>query len=953
MRNNIFRYMLFLFLGLACNVIIAATPENGKKYYLAAHTKQSDGTYVDRYLYVNNSSLANGIACDKANTNYAWELIANGTDAYYIKNGSGKYLSYANKSLTVADAAYSFKFTDDAVDKASGAYSLYNPTSSGGKYMVMAASGSGYNQNSVPINNGSWSSDFLLSPVVDAESLPSLAVMSPAPAKATFIWNNEEITSTPYYLEEGMKITDPTLTLNTYNKAYKFEGFYTDAAYTAPLASTTIETLTPGLTIYAKFTLDIFSEHYGDKWIHIVRATVPGHAITVSSNEEGIAPTFNSLDYSNEGVLWCLVGNAEDFKMYSKVCGDDLALKTDGTPANSVTVSMVKTTDATSWHLISRGDNYVITPKGNTSHGINAFGGTDYLGGPIKFWGSNDSGSYWSFNGVDMEKPFTLEISVDQVWESSPRVAELNMTLNGVSSSTRIMGSVEEKTYYLPTYATTFSLSSMTYRGYTFNGFAEGVESYKDQEIPAEGVKITASYTANDERTLYYTPRDGRPYRIPAIATAKNGDIFAVCDYRPCGNDIGYGEVDLVCRVSSDNGVTWTEEKCIADGQGDAYAANDTAKIWQVGFGDPAIVADRERNEVLVMSVCGNQTCWDGTFGEANPNPNRVARIRIKYDDEKQEWVYGQVEEVTYDIYPKFVDKAGNVHAASLFIGAGKICQSRVVKKGDYYRLYCAVWNVTKTQRQHHNYVIYSDDFGQTWNVLGNLGYDNCPSKYGNEPKCEELPDGTVVLSSRKNGGRYFNLFTFDDDSYTTGSWGTEASSNDITGGLSFGGNSTNGEIYKVAVIRKADGEKCDIMFQSIPTGSDRSNVAIYYKEMSYNPNGTNKYKPASFSTGWTKGKHVSTKGSCYSTMILQADGRIAFFFEEEPGGYTMVYIPYTIEELTGGAYGIDTDHVVGIEEVVSVPTSQPSAIYDLTGRKVNAITEHGIYIVGSRKVIR
>ena len=953
MRNNIFRYMLFLFLGLAYNVIIAATPESGKKYYLAAHTKQSDGTYVDRYLYVSNGSLTNGVACDKANTSYAWELIVNGADAYYIKNGSGKYLSYANKSLTVADAAYSFKFTDDAIDKASGAYSLYNPTSSGGKYMVMAASGSGYNQNSVPINNGSWSSDFLLSPVVDAESLPSLAVMSPTPAKATFIWNNEEITSTPYYLEEGMKITDPTLTLNTYNKAYKFEGFYTDAAYTAPLASTTIETLTPGLTIYAKFTLDIFSEHYGDKWIHIVRATVPGHAITVSSNEEGVAPTFNSLDYSNEGVLWCLVGNAEDFKMYSKVCGDDLALKTDGTPANSVTVSMVKTADATSWHLISRGDNYVITPKGNTSHGINAFGGTDFLGGPIKFWGSNDSGSYWSFNGVDMEKPFTLEISVDQVWESSPRVAELNMTLNGVSSSTRIMGSVEEKTYYLPTYAPTFSLSSMTYRGYTFNGFAEGVESYKEQEIPAEGVKITASYTANDERTLFYTPRDGRPYRIPAIATAKNGDIFAVCDYRPCGNDIGYGEVDLVCRVSSDNGVTWTEEKCIADGQGDAYAANDTAMIWQVGFGDPAIVADRERNEVLVMSVCGNQTCWDGTFGEANPNPNRVARIRIKYDDEKQEWVYGQVEEVTYDIYPKFVDKAGNVHAASLFIGAGKICQSRVVKKGDYYRLYCAVWNVTKTQRQHHNYVIYSDDFGQTWNVLGNLGYDNCPSKWGNEPKCEELPDGTVVLSSRKNGGRYFNLFTFDDDSYTTGSWGTEASSNDITGGLSFGGNSTNGEIYKVAVIRKADGAKCDIMFQSIPTGSDRSNVAIYYKEMSYNPNGTNKYKPASFSTGWTKGKHVSTKGSCYSTMILQADGRIAFFFEEEPGGYTMVYIPYTIEELTGGAYGIDTDHVVGIEEVVSVPTSQPSAIYDLTGRKVNAITEHGIYIVGGRKVIR
>ena len=79
--------------------------------------------------------------------------------------------------------------------------------------------------------------------------------------------------------------------------------------------------------------------------------------------------------------------------------------------------------------------------------------------------------------------------------------------------------------------------------------------------------------------------------------------------------------------------------------------------------------------------------------------------------------------------------------------------------------------------RVPHNYVIYSDDFGETWNVLGKLGYDYCPSKWGNEPKCEELPDGTVVLSSRKYSGRYFNFFTFSDKTYTTGSWGTEVAS--------------------------------------------------------------------------------------------------------------------------------------------------------------------------------
>ena len=383
--------------------------------------------------------------------------------------------------------------------------------------------------------------------------------------------------------------------------------------------------------------------------------------------------------------------------------------------------------------------------------------------------------------------------------------------------------------------------------------------------------------------------------------------------------------------------MTWTEERTIADGLGHI---NDG--IWKMGYGDPAIVADRESNKVLVMSVCGNRTCWDGNYGEGgeNENPNRISRLYIEHDGEK--WVYGQPEEVTYDIYPLFKNEGGEAYAASMFIGAGKICQSRVVKKDEYYRLYCAVWNVTKTQRQHHNYVIYSDDFGKTWNVLGDLGYENSASKWGNEPKVEELPDGTVVLSSRKYTGRYFNLFTFDDDTYTTGSWMGEVGSNEVQGGLSFGGNSTNGEIYKVKAIHKESGRICDLMFQSIPTGNDRSNVAIYYKEMEYNEDGTNKYTSTTFAQGWTKGIHVSTKGSCYSTMISQADGRIAFFFEEEPSGYCMVYIPYTIEELTGDAYTLyNVKSTIGQYEIGTFYASEAVVIPE--GVKAYVATEEPV----------
>lgn len=84
--------------------------------YLAANTKQADGSYVDRYLYVNGSgALANSTEFKLDDGSYTWELIANGTDGYHVKNGTGKYLSYANKSLIVADAAYNFQLKDDAV----------------------------------------------------------------------------------------------------------------------------------------------------------------------------------------------------------------------------------------------------------------------------------------------------------------------------------------------------------------------------------------------------------------------------------------------------------------------------------------------------------------------------------------------------------------------------------------------------------------------------------------------------------------------------------------------------------------------------------------------------------------------------------------------------------------------------------------------------------------------
>lgn len=768
-----------------------------------------------------------------------------------------------------------------------------------------------------------------------------LNVGAPAMVGASATWNGEtKKLPAAWTVIAGTTIDDATLSVS-HNGTFAFNGFFegeTELGNTVEIA-----TLNNQRNITARFSLDIVSEKYGDKWTTITRADGAAHAITLTSKDVDTKPIFKTIDYANEGILWCFVGTPESFKIYNKVSGDALALTPSTTPGNGVEIKMVATADAQSWCLIEKDRGYAIAPVNSKDWGINSYGGANSLGNPVKFYGVDDSGTWWNFNLMDLTKPLIFSVEVDKVWESSPRVAELTFGINGVNSQTRITDNVEGATYYLPADAT-FTLSSMTYRGYTFNGFldAEGKPAdetaYTDAEIIEGGLTLGASYTANDERTLYYSPgTTGKPYRIPAIATAPNGHIFAIADYRPCGSDIGYGEVDVMCRISTDNGTTWSDEFFVADGKG------GNTNEMTTGFGDAAIVADRDQNKLLVMMVCGRTVCHNGRWdkskiGDADATEvNRVARRYAEYNETTGEWEWSEIVEMTDHIYPLFHDANDNATVTSMFIGSGKICQSRVVKKGDYYRLYCAMWT-----RDGGNRVIYSDDFGGSWNVLGTI--TDRPAPRGDEPKCEELPDGTVVLSSRVSGGRFFNLFTFSDDTYTAGTWGTAVKSSSAYDGSA---NGTNGEIYKVKAVRKSDNKICDVMLQSVPAGPGRTNVKVYYKEMDY----SNAYTPTTFAEGWTVGKHVSDKNSCYSTMIMQADGRIGFLFEEEPNGYCIVYIPYTLEDLTGGKYALYKEAGSDDTAIDNISATNATVVYDLLGRCVQNV-EKGVYIVNGRKVV-
>ena len=405
---------------------------------------------------------------------------------------------------------------------------------------------------------------------------------------------------------------------------------------------------------------------------------------------------------------------------------------------------------------------------------------------------------------------------------------------------------------------------------------------------------------AEPQQELYvYDNKTPHPYRIPAIATAANGHIFAISDYRPCGNDIGYGEVDVKCRISTDNGKTWGEEFFVANGVGD----NNGGEVWKTGFGDAAIVADAEKNELLVMMVCGKTVCWNGNYipDSNESNPNRVARVRAKYNSDLKRWIWTDPVEVTEQIYRQFVDKDNNPTVQSLFIGSGRICQSRQIKVGDYYRLYCSVWT-----KNEGNRVLYSDDFGENWYVLGKITDRPAPS--GDEPKCEELPDGSVVLSSRTTG-RYFNIYTYTDIESAEGTWATAALSNASNNGVAAVGNSTNGEIMIIPAVNNETQKKTFLALQSVPMGpGGRYNVGIFYKELT--DFATDFASPAELAKDWDGSHQASFMGSAYSTMTLQSDKSIGFLYEESTHGrdYTIIYKNYTIEHITGNRYSYCAD---------------------------------------------
>ncbi len=467
------------------------------------------------------------------------------------------------------------------------------------------------------------------------------------------------------------------------------------------------------------------------------------------------------------------------------------------------------------------------------------------------------------------------------------------------------------------------------------------------------------------EQTLWCSPDhpmcDGTApsYRIPAIVRTHEGSLLAVGDHRYHLDDIGnsrgdtYSQIELVFRHSADNGLTWTDSQVLSTNR--ASTAD-----WNYATGDAAVVADRESDRVLVF-------CASGIVGIGASTAARPIRVgRFRSDDNGHTWDTGT--DVTSSIYGLYGGKA-----TALFITSGSVHQSRYVKVGDYYRIYAA-FPVRTSDQGNGTGVMYSDDFGDTWHLLGGTTLPR--GSVFEEGRVEELPDGNIVLMVRDDSGRTdndnaetlarghknFNVFTFTDVRTATGSWSTAVS------GITGMNNASNNKLLILPAVRSADNRMVHVAVVAMPSHTNgkrdyennygRKRMRFYYKELAETADWQT---GADMAAGWKEGLTVSDTFAAYSDMVLLDDGRIGLFYEgngkhgeglntnPQTEAYDLIYNVFRLESITDGQYTADTTTLTIVTPAVSPAVSD--TIYNLQGQRIKK-PSRGIYIAGGRKKV-
>lgn len=346
-------------------------------------------------------------------------------------------------------------------------------------------------------------------------------------------------------------------------------------------------------------------------------------------------------------------------------------------------------------------------------------------------------------------------------------------------------------------------------------------------------------------RTEIYHPGDydSKNYRIPAIITAKDGSLVIATDKRKNNEGDLPEDIDILINRSTDGGRTWSEPIILAQGAG-----------FEQGFGDCALVQTNDEGGLMAAFV-GGKGLWAST--PENSNRSYIAR---SYDNGL---TWTEPEDVTALIFGAgCADSVRQTWRASFFgsgngllTSTGRIMFVAAIRETEAWQL--------------NNYVFYSDDNGQTWNLSQRA------SVGGDEAKVVELADGRILMSIRHEGERWYNI---SEDGGTT--WRPETSAwPDLVA------TACNGDIIRYSSVN--EGDEKNILLHSLPGPERREKVTVY---VSYDEGQT-----------WPVSKCVVPYDAAYSSLCILPDHSIGLYVEESDGdtlGYSMVFYNFGLKWL-------------------------------------------------------
>jgi sialidase-1 len=332
-------------------------------------------------------------------------------------------------------------------------------------------------------------------------------------------------------------------------------------------------------------------------------------------------------------------------------------------------------------------------------------------------------------------------------------------------------------------------------------------------------------------------------FRIPAIIKAPNGTLLAFAEGRVtnCGD---FGNVDIVQKVSSDNGKTWGALRVVASNT-TLQAGNPTpivdlldpnypkGRIFLIyNTGNASEQANREGKgvrEVLYITSTDNGQTWTipitittSVHRPNNPQSNQSYTF-------KEDW-----------------RSYANTPGHGLQLTKGKY-QGRLLVPANH-----SEGPPQKEFRDYHAHAFYSDDHGATWKLSNVVEYPG-----SNESTAAELSDGSVLMNMRnQSGDQKYRLTT---RSTTGGSvWEKAQVETQLPDPV------CEGSILSAKASRK----KSALFFSNLNNTTKRENLTLYTS--------TDDGK------SWQVFKVVDSGSSAYSDLVQPRNGHIGILYEKD-----------------------------------------------------------------------